>query len=153
MVEAICARTVPTATPTFPPPIYYPTPTFDPTLPTSTPMPPPSPEPSPTDTPWPTLTPTVTATLMPPPPDRITPRPADRPFTPVPRPKLPSGSAVKLGADGCYVARVGGCVWLESGRFDDPLTGDEIVVMQTPCLPYEGLHFKPKTRSMDYFIQ
>jgi hypothetical protein len=101
----------------------------------------------------PSATPPPTATLMPPDPSKVTPRPADRPFTPRPRPVMPVAADIKLGSDGKYYADVDGCHWAEYGRFADPQTGGEEIGMQTPCLPYEGLHYNPKTGALSYFIQ
>lgn len=146
---AACARTIATATATYPPPVYHPPPTLDPSLPTSTPMPPPSPEPSPPPPPPPTATPTVTATLMPLPPGQITPWPTSPPFTPSPRPRLPKLRDITVGSDGCYTALVDGLRWSETTRTIDPATGEEFVVMWTPSL-CEAVRFWPDSSRVEY---
>jgi len=66
---------------------------------------------------------------------------------------MPVASDIKLGADGRYYARVDACTWTEYGRFPDPSqNGDEVVGLQTPCLPSEAVIFNPKTKSVMYVI-
>jgi hypothetical protein len=102
----------------------------------------------------PTAIPTQTPPAhVPPPPDSITPRPTDVPVTPKPRPRLPVATDIKLNGSGKYYADVDSCHWAETVRLTDRGTGYEQVVMQTPCLPYEGLHYTPATGAVDYFVQ
>ena len=95
-----------------------------------------------------------TGTWTPPPPDQLrTPPPAPVGPSPSPRPRLPLASDIKLGADGKYYARVDACTWTEYGRFPDPLdAGDEVVGLQSPCLPSEAIIFNPKTKRISYMI-
>jgi hypothetical protein len=66
---------------------------------------------------------------------------------------VPVAADIKLGRDGKYYADVDGCHWAETTHGGDPGSDSEWVVLQTPCLPYEGMHFYPKTGAVDYFIQ
>lgn len=111
----------------------------------------PSPEPATTTPPPPAL---PTGTWMPPPPDQLRTRPpAPIGPSPTPRPRLPLASDIKLGADDKYYARVDACTWKEYGRFPDPLDGgDEVVGLQSPCLPSEAIIFNPKTKRIAYMI-
>ncbi len=114
----------------------------------------PSPEPPATIPPPPPPPMLPTGTWTPPPPNQPrTPPPAPVGPSPTPRPRLPLASDVKLGVDGKYFASVDGCTWTEYGRFPDPSDGgDEVVGLQSPCLPFEAIIFNPKTKSIRYMI-
>ena len=67
---------------------------------------------------------------------------------------MPIESDLRIGSDGKYYAEVDGCRWDEFGRFPDSTSpGTETVGMQTPCLPYELLHYNTTTGEIQYLIQ
>jgi hypothetical protein len=99
--------------------------------------------------------PLPTGTWTPPPPDQLrTPRPEPTGPSPTPRPRLPVAGDIKLGVDGKYRATVDACTWTEYGRFEDATqNGDEVVGLQSACLPDEAVLFDPKTKHIEYVIQ
>lgn len=112
---------------------------------TPTPIPPP-----PTEVPSP---PTITSTPIPPLPGTFPTRPPDPPYTPEPRPDLPTAADMYVGTDGKYYAFVDGCRWDEVWRGPHPLTGATTVTMQSPCLPNGGIHYSPSTGEVTEFVQ
>lgn len=59
---------------------------------------------------------------------------------------MPVAKDIRLDADGKYVADVDGCHWRETGEFEN------LVIMQTACLPYEALNFNPLTGEISHVI-